>query len=181
MHNAHPWPFLFGVLLRYQPKLEYPEQSRWRGVVQVITLPWEEYGCFLNIQHSKHSILGVSSCFFLFQQTVQDYILFLIKPRMLLISVLEIKMNFPKAFTLSIPYWTKYPKQHFWKIVSSTSNFDHEIYWLLHTSLFDDPETRYKKLKKTASQFLISQFGKLCIVALCFPSASWLLHSIMCL
>lgn len=26
-------------------------------------------------------------------------------------------------------------------------------------SLFDDPETRYKKLKKTASQFLISQFG----------------------
>lgn len=97
---------------------------------------------------------------------------------MLLICVLEIKVNFPKAFTLSIPCWTKYPKQNFWKIVSSTSNFDHEIYWLLHTSLFDDPETRYKKLKKTASQFLISQFGKLCIVALCFPSASWLLHSI---
>ncbi|XP_015760232.1 PREDICTED: poly(A)-specific ribonuclease PARN-like domain-containing protein 1 [Acropora digitifera] len=26
-------------------------------------------------------------------------------------------------------------------------------------SLFDDPDTRYKKLKKTASQFLITQFG----------------------
>lgn len=85
---------------------------------------------------------------------------------------------FSKVFTLLIPCWTKYPKQHISKIVSSTSNFDHGIYWLLHTSLFDDPETRYKKLKKTASQFLISQFGKLCIVALCFPSVSWLLHSI---
>lgn len=31
-------------------------------------------------------------------------------------------------------------------------------------SLFDDPETRYKKLKKNASQFLISQFGEICTV-----------------
>ncbi|XP_078361002.1 poly(A)-specific ribonuclease PNLDC1-like isoform X2 [Oculina patagonica] len=36
--------------------------------------------------------------------------------------------------------------------------FDREIYCEF-CSLFDDPETRYKKLKKTASQFLISQFG----------------------
>ncbi|XP_068749778.1 poly(A)-specific ribonuclease PNLDC1-like [Montipora capricornis] len=33
-------------------------------------------------------------------------------------------------------------------------------------SLFDDPETRYKKLKKTASQFLISQFGLTAFVQL---------------
>ena len=26
-------------------------------------------------------------------------------------------------------------------------------------SLFDDPEARYKKLKRTANSFLISQFG----------------------
>ena len=31
---------------------------------------------------------------------------------------------------------------------------------IILSSLFDDPETRYKKLKRTASQFLISQYGE---------------------
>ena len=31
---------------------------------------------------------------------------------------------------------------------------------IILSSFFDDPETRYKKLKRTASQFLISQYGE---------------------
>ena len=53
----------------------------------------------------------------------------------------------------AILYWSGY-----FTVCSHYASVCNSI--IILSSFFDDPETRYKKLKRTASQFLISQYGE---------------------